>query len=216
MVDHAPRQIVVADDHPLVLGALQALLHDIWPDATMRTFTALDEILPVLTAGGVDLLVSDVTFGRASALGQIAAWRAAAPRTRIAMVSAHGSPAMACTAIRGGATGYLAKSLDPAAFRAALIAIARGESVVLTGPPRERTRSEDATDAGVGVSPQQEMVLSLLLGGHTQQEVADAMDISRKTVEYHIATLRRKSGMDRLALLLAWARTHLHITPRVR
>ncbi len=75
--------------------------------------------------------------------------------------------------------------------------------------PTAQPTAEDRTPAlPVALSPREQEVLTLLASGKTDQEIADALSISRHTVSRHVHNLLGKLGVDSRVAAATYAARH--------
>jgi DNA-binding NarL/FixJ family response regulator len=156
---------------------------------------------------GADLAVLDISMPRKTGL---AAAREIADRgsgTRVLMLSMHDNEQYFFEALRAGAAGYVLKSAADRELVEACRAAMRGEPVIFAGAVSalihdylERVRRGDERD-GDPLTPRELEVVKLIAEAYTNEQIAEQLTISRKTVERHRANILEKLGMrDRVEL----------------
>ncbi len=117
------------------------------------------------------------------------------------------------TVIRGGARGYVTKTIQPADLLAAIRRVAEGDAVF---SPRLAGFVLDAFGASAGeladvdeeldrLSAREREVMRLIARGYQYKEVAKELFISVKTVETHVSSVLRKLQLSSRHELTAWA-----------
>ena len=129
------------------------------------------------------------------------------PDTRVLMLSMHDNEQYFFEALKAGAAGYVLKSAADRELVEACRAAMRGESVVFRGAvtalirdylDRVR-RGEDGREDPL--TAREREVVKLIAEAHTNEQIAEQLVISRKTVERHRANILEKLGMrDRVEL----------------
>jgi DNA-binding NarL/FixJ family response regulator len=127
------------------------------------------------------------------------------PELRTLMLSMHENEQFLFEALRAGASGYVLKTAVDRDLVQACRATMRGETFLYAGAVAalvrdhlDRARSGDDVDP---LTPRELEVLKLVAEGHTSEEIADMLVISRKTVDRHRANMLEKLGMrDRVEL----------------
>ncbi len=132
----------------------------------------------------------------------------AAPTTRVLILTMHDDPAYLASALAAGAAGYVVKKVADSELLIALRAVHAGRTFVdltqtLTPPPSQRKsgRGKQPTE----LSRREREVLRLLAQGHSNQQVADQIRVSVKTVETYRTRLREKLGLKERAELYRFA-----------
>lgn len=180
----AARRIRVAlvDDHPLVGQGIASLLAreaDLEVVAIAATLPEAAELLA--QSDPPDVLLLDVRLGDESGLDLLAVTRSG--RTGVIVLTAYDYPPYLAAAHRLGAAGFVVKSAPLAILLDAIRRVASG------GLAFDR-RPGDV----VSLTPRERSVLTLLLDGRTNDEIAAELRITTRTVEAHLARLFERAG----------------------
>lgn len=202
----APTRVLLADDHPIVRRGLRGLL-DGEPDFTVVA-EADDGAAAVDRAAqpDVDLAVLDVSMPRMTGLQAAAALSHRRPGLRILMLSMHESEQFLFESLKAGASGYVLKTAADRDLVEACRATMRGETFLYAGAVTalvrdHLARAERGDAPGDPLTPREQEILKLVAEGHTSDEIAALLVISRKTVDRHRANILEKLGMrDRVDL----------------
>jgi DNA-binding NarL/FixJ family response regulator len=131
--------------------------------------------------------------------------------TPVIAVSAEGRGDDVVDAVAAGVRGYLGRGTTAADLRDTVKRVHRGASVVdpvlatqLMRQYAKRARGEEETPQ-TAVAERELDVLRLMRQGHTQEEIAQELGISRRTVQLRTARIRRKTGLRRRRDLVRWA-----------
>lgn len=161
-----------------------------------------------------ELVVLDLTLPGGGSLELISDVVEHEPPLRVLVLSMHNDPAYARAALGAGATGYVVKTVSEEDLLAAIRAVRRGKAVVdlddeartvgVFGPGGLHS-VRGPTRATIGLSPREREVLSLLGHGHTNQAIADQLDISPKTVATYRARIGEKLGLKTTADFVRYA-----------
>jgi DNA-binding NarL/FixJ family response regulator len=197
--------VLLADDHPIVLHGLRDLLN------AEADFRVVDEVSDGAEAveralqDDIHLAILDVTMPRMTGLQAARELSSRRPELRTLMLSMHENEQFLFEALRVGASGYVLKTAADRDLVQACRATMRGETFLYAGAVSalvrdylDRARSGEAVDP---LTPRELEVLKLVAEGHTSDEIADLLVISRKTVDRHRANMLEKLGMrDRVEL----------------
>ncbi len=180
----AARRIRVAlvDDHPLVGQGIASLLAreaDLEVVAIAATLPEAAELLA--QSDPPDVLLLDVRLGEESGLDLLAVTRSGT--TGVIVLTAYDYPPYLAAAHRLGAAGFVVKSAPLAILLDAIRRVASG------GLAFDR-RPGDV----VSLTPRERSVLTLLLDGRTNDEIAAELRITTRTVEAHLARLFERAG----------------------
>jgi DNA-binding NarL/FixJ family response regulator len=123
------------------------------------------------------------------------------------MLSMHDNERFFFDALEAGASGYVLKTAADRDIVDAIRAAMRGEPFLYPGAVRalvrdylERARAGEVTPKDP-LTPREQEVVKLIAEAHTNDEIAEMLVISKKTVERHRANILEKLGMsDRVEL----------------
>lgn len=193
-------RLLLVDDHTIVRAGLRALF-DRQPD--LKVIGEAETVAAALTQAKAlqpDVVVLDLSLPGGSSLDLIGQLQALTPPPRVLMLTMHDDPAYARSALAWGATGYVVKSVSEPDLLAAVRAASRGQLFVDLDD-KERTarvlgggltgRAPEASK----LSERELEVVRLLGQGHTNQAIADRLDISPKTVATYRARIADKLGL---------------------
>jgi DNA-binding NarL/FixJ family response regulator len=200
-------QILIADDHPIVLRGLRMVL-DAQPDlAVVAEATDGDQAVERALSGEIHLAILDISMPRKTGLQAAREITHRKPEVRVLMLSMYDNEQYLFEAIRAGASGYVLKSAVDRDLVEACRAAMRGEPFLYPGGVRalmreylERARAGEAV-SGEMLTPREEEIVKLIAEAHTNDDIAEMLVISKKTVERHRANILEKLGMrDRVEL----------------
>lgn len=200
-------RILVADDHPIVLDGLRRVL-DAQPEfAVVAEAHNGAEAVERARDGDVDLAILDVSMPRRTGLQAAREILRIKPRTRVLILSMYDNEEYLFDALAAGAAGYVLKSSVDRDLVAACRAALRGEPFLYPTAVRAIVRDHlDRARRGEPVrteslTPREQEVVKLIAEAHSNNEIAELLVISKKTVERHRANILEKLGMhDRVQL----------------
>jgi DNA-binding NarL/FixJ family response regulator len=200
-------RILVADDHPIVLDGLRRVL-DAQPDFDVVA-EARDGVEAVARAleGDIDLAILDVSMPRKTGLQATREIVQRLPNTRVLILSMHDNEEYFFEALAAGASGYVLKtSVDRDLIEGCRAAL-RGEPFLYPAAVRALIREHlDRARRGESartepLTPRELEIVKLIAEAYTNDDIAEQLVISKKTVERHRANILEKLGMrDRVEL----------------
>jgi DNA-binding NarL/FixJ family response regulator len=178
-------RILLADDHTLLLDALEKLLADEWnivgkihDGATL--LHAADQLRP-------DLIVLDIAMPPTNGLELARELRHQLSQIKLIFLTMNEDPDLAAEAFRIGASAYVLKRSAASELAGAMREVMRGGRYIAPSLTQATVQSlvQQPKPSAVDLTPRQREVLRLLAKGYAMKEVAAALNISSRTVAFH-------------------------------
>ncbi len=218
--DGASIHVLLADDHDILRQGLKMLL-SLQPEIEIvgEARTGRETVEQTLQLHP-DVVVLDISMPDMDGLEACKQIRARAPATSVLILTMHESEEYFFQALRAGAAGYLVKKAAPPDLQMAILSVAQGGAFLYPGLARALVNAYTARppastrtagkDEGVArelriLSPRELEVLKLVAEGHTNQEIADQLVLSIKTVQAHRANVMAKLGLENITQLVRFA-----------
>jgi two-component system nitrate/nitrite response regulator NarL len=216
-------RVMVVDDHTLFRRGLTALLaRDDGLDVVGDAADA-GEALRKAAQLGPDVILLDNHLPGVTGVAALPSLLEACPGAHVLMLTMSEDEDDLAAALRGGASGYLLKTIEGDALSRAIRRAVRGDSVIaeeMTGklvsalrqssaaPAVERAGEEQPPDALVALSPRERQILAAIGRGASNKEAAREFDIAESTVKIHVQHLLRKLGVASRVQLAVIANSH--------
>jgi len=204
-----PIRVLIADDHALVRAGIRALVEKIDDVVVVGEAGTGSEALELVRQLRPNLMLLDITMpdgGGFEVLDQVTKKH---PDIRVIVLTVHEAGEYAIRALREGAAGFLPKSAASTELEQAIQTVVRGETYISPETSRktllEYGRGATKRDLLATLSPRQREVLRLIAEGMTTKQIAQALEISVKTVETHRAQLMERLGIHDVAGLVRYA-----------
>lgn len=205
-------RVFIADDHAVLRSGLKLLINAQSDMEVVGEAAGGVETVGGARASAPHVVLLDLTMPGQSATQTIEQLCAAAPHARVLVLTMHDDPAYMRAALQAGASGYIVKKAADVELLTAIRAVHHGRTFVdLTRPgeeaaaPERLSRESPAGGQPRPLSPREAEVLRLLAQGHTNQEAADQLAVSVKTIETHRRRLTDKLGLKSRAQLYRFA-----------
>jgi DNA-binding NarL/FixJ family response regulator len=194
-------RVLLADDHEVVRSGLRMVLEAQSDIEVVAEAGDGAQAVEQALSGEIDLAVLDVSMPRMTGLQAAAELHRRRPELRILMLSMHDNEQYFFEALKAGASGYVLKTAANRDLVEACRACMRGEAFLY--PPAVATLVRDYLEgARLGEAPPEDPltvreleVVKLIAEGHTSEEIAAELVLSKKTVERHRANILDKLGM---------------------
>ena len=215
-------RVFIVDDHTLIRDGLRTLL------AADPLFEVVGEasngqaLLDQLPTVATDVVLLDLNMPVLDGLATTHRLREEYPDLRILLLSMMTHERTIGEALAAGAHGYVLKNADKYEVVAALQGVAAGKRFLcseiglglleklLLQEPRPPALG---TSPGVSLTHREREILQLVASGLTNQEIADQLFTSKRTVESHRQNLLEKTGARNTPALVKYAMEHDLLKP---
>ena len=195
-------RILLADDHPMTLEGIRAVLephHEIIATVTDGR-ALLEEALRLKP----DLIALDITMPLLNGVDAAVQIKKSLPGVKLLFVTMHVSPAYLEAALDAGGTGYVLKSAAREELLEAVDSVLKGRIYVTPGLSNEhleRFQYPSRAAAVLRLTAREREILQLIAEGRAGKEIAFVLTISSKTVAFHRENIKRKLGLRSTAEL---------------
>ena len=201
-------RILVADDHSIILAGVRSLVEPEWElVGVVGDGRSLVEAAQKLRP---DLIIVDIGMPLLNGMDATKQIRKAWPDAKILFLTMHANLMYLQEAMRAGASGYVLKSSAAEELRPAIRKILKGQvyvsaafgpnalEILQTPSGRRATSTADLTD-------RQRQVLQLVAEGRTNSKIAEILNVSVKTVQFHRGKIMQKLGVHSAVKLTQFA-----------
>jgi DNA-binding NarL/FixJ family response regulator len=196
--------VVLADDHDLVRGGIQALLELLPEVEVVAEARTGEELLAVLDHTQPDLVITDINMPGMDGLAAVAQIRTRHPTLAILVLSMYDTAEFVQRAVASGANGYLMKHAAPKELQQAVRTISATGSYFNAGVVQLLLERVE-TPADDGLTERQKEILVLLAGGLSSKEIGQQLGLSPKTVDVHRARIMERLALRDVASLTRYA-----------
>src|SRR5215218_2264058 len=203
MTDHTAVRVVLVDDHRMFRSGVRAELGD--AVEVVGEAEDADQAITVIRATRPDVVLLDVHLPGGGGRAVLAALVAELPDVRFLALSVSDAPEDVISVIRGGARGYVTKSITGPELAGAVRRVADGLAGFVLDAFAATTDVATVDEDLDRLSQREREVLRLIARGYTYKEVGKALFISVKTVETHVSAVLRKLQLSNRHELTRWA-----------
>jgi len=191
-------RILIVDDHAIVREGYRALLakHEglkVVGEAcdAASAYQCYKEMRP-------DVVIMDISMPGRGGIDAIEHIRELDSHARVLVFTMHSGAAYALQAFRAGAKGYVTKSSPPDLLVRAVRDIAEGQLAICPEISEALAfdRLQEEKTGLHGLSPREFEIFRLILGAKSTDEIALALNLSRKTVSNYHYAIKSKLGVD--------------------
>lgn len=214
MAQEKPTRILIADDHTIVRQGLKKLLEE---ESGFEVIgEAVDGRDAVAKAMDLmpDIVLMDLSMPALHGLEATRQITKRLPKTRVLILSMHKNEAYVLQALQSGASGYVLKDSAPEEVAGAIRAVGQGDSYLSPSISRvvieDYLRVSSPAEGGTAslydrLTVREREIFQLLAEGKKNQEIADQLHVSVKTVETHRAHIMDKLRLNNIAELVKYS-----------
>ncbi|MBL8458424.1 MAG: response regulator transcription factor [Zoogloea sp.] len=206
-----PIRVLIADDHAIVRQGLRQILSDT-PDLTVAGEAENGvQAVQLVRSGEWDVVLMDVSMPDRNGIDALKLIKKEYPRLPVLILSMYPEEQYAIRALKAGASGYLTKQSAPDLLVTAIRQVASGKKYVspslaeklanAIGEDTERPAHEKLSD-------REYQTLCMIASGKTPTEIAEALNLSVKTVSVYRARLLEKMHLRNNAELTHYGLKH--------
>ncbi len=182
-------RIVLADDHPLVVEGLSALLSSQPDMRVVATATDGERLLEAIERFRPDVVVMDLQMPYMGGVSCLRHIRAHQLPVRVFVLSAFGDADSLRAAIEAGADGFVLKTESPQHTITAIRQIVEGQLVF---PQAARRWLSTAPRNEQALTEREEEILKLLAEGLSNSQIGARLHLSENTIKFHLRNIYSK------------------------
>ena len=208
-------RVLLADDHVMVTEGLKSLLSDEFDLVGVvgdgrALIAAVKKLKP-------DVVVADISMPRLNGIDALIRLKSDHPEIKVIMLTMHQNAAYARRVLQAGASGFVVKHSAPSELVMAIHAALQGKTFItpaLAGEVLQELERgpRESEDVPGSLTPRQREILQFLAEGRSAKEIADALAISARTVEFHKYQMMEALGLHNSAELIHFAIKHGIVT----
>lgn len=203
-----PKQILYVDEHPVCHTGLKAFL-ETSPSHVLSYATSdiEDPNLPV----SVDLVIIEITSTHPKGIGAVKELRQSYPKSKILVLSSYDECIYADRCLKAGSNGFIMKSASLSELKHAIEMVTDGELYVSENVKSlminrlANPASSEATASFHNLSDRELLIVEQIGLSKNNKEIAQALQISVKTIESHRSRIKAKLRLDSPQDLMRYA-----------
>lgn len=189
-------RVLIADDHPMVRDGLRTVIAVAFDQCELFEASSIDEAVAIIEReGDFDLVMLDLNMPGTTGFSGLFQIRDRFPSVPVVIVSAAQERGLARTAVAAGAAGFIPKSLRRSALVDALKTILAGDIFLPEVEDGDAAGDSEIADILARIetlTPQQKIVLKLVVAGKLNKQIAYELDVSMTTVKAHVSAILNK------------------------
>jgi len=206
-----PITLVLADDHPLILDGLEALLKGEQDFEVLARCTAGDQTLEAVRQHQPDILVLDLRMPGMDGFQVLKSLKTSKGPTRVVLLTAALDEDALVEVIGLGVRGVVLKEMAPQLLVRCIRTVHAGgqwlEKQATTRALETLVRREAGLrHASSVLTPRELAIVRAIATGSRNREIAERLNISEGTVKVHLHNIYQKLGVDSRLALMIYAR----------
>lgn len=199
--------VLLVDDHALFAEGLAALLRQSDTISVLPICTSAGQVMPALEAYTPDVVLLDINLGNMDGVTLCRHILYQYPALHIIAVTMHHEPRFVRDMKEAGAKGYLQKHAEHSEVIEAIQLVHAGGVYFIEQPKKDvPTQSGLFPGSVVDLNPKEKRILDGVLAGKTSRQIAEALGVSLKTVEFYRNSLFVKFDVKNVVELINKAR----------
>jgi DNA-binding NarL/FixJ family response regulator len=195
-------RVLLADDHRLVLEAIESALSKADDFKVVATTNSGADVADLVARHRPDIVVMDLRMPGVDGLEALDRIRARDKSIKVVILSASDRPEEIQAALARGANGYILKSVNPIDLPSALRQVHEG--TVFHGGVGATAPLESPAQM-VGLTEREVTLVGALARGLSNKQISQELWITEQTVKFHLSNIYRKLGVHNRAGAMRWA-----------
>ncbi len=203
-------RLLVVDDHKMVREGLRSVLEDEENFRIVNEASNGIEAMKMLEKADVDVVLTDISMPKMDGIELMKEIKKAYPEQKVIALTMLGEAQHIKQMLQAGAAGYLLKNCGSRELKRAIHAVNNGENYYspevqevvmdyLSGMKKSRMSID------LPLTDREKEILHLIMKEYSNQEIAEKLFISQRTVDAHKRNLLAKTGTKNIAGLVLWA-----------
>jgi DNA-binding NarL/FixJ family response regulator len=200
--------IIIVDDHQLFRNGLKILLNAIPEFEVTGEASNGEEFLKMLKSTSADIALMDINMPELDGIEATRKGLRICPSINIIALSMYGEEEYYYKMVDAGVKGFLLKDSDISEVKEAILTVARGGSYFsqeLLYHVIQKIKHREHESKSANLSKREKEILFKICEGLSNQEIAETLFISKRTVDKHRANLLGKTNSKNTASLILFA-----------
>lgn len=205
-------KILLADDHQIIRDGIRSLLTEVADFEVCGEASNGVEVIDFLENNPIDIVLMDINMPEMNGIEATTVLKEKFPKVKVLTLTMHDEDKYIMKMIQAGALGYILKNTDQQELLSAIKTLSDGNTFFsrkvsdrimahLSNPQKAKQQVVEGTP----LTEREVEILKLIADGLTNQEIAEQLYISPRTVDTHRRNLLQKLGVKNTAGLVKYA-----------
>ena len=203
-----PIRLIIADDHPLLIDGVKTVLEEMDDVVLLDSVTNGRQLMDRLLKQPVDMVLLDLNMPHLDGISTLTILKERQPHLKVIIFTSYDQPKLIKEIKALGAEGYLLKTSSSSILKAAITAVAAGETWFpeeVPVPSAPELLVDDFT-IKYQITKREVEIIRLIVQGFSTRQIGERLFISEFTVNSHRRNIARKLGIDTPIGLLNFAK----------
>lgn len=205
-----PLRLIIADDHPLLVGGLISVLQEISDVQVLDPAVNGRQLLEKLRKTPADIALVDLNMPQMDGITTLKILSKDFPSLKVIVFTNYHQPKLISEIKSLGAKGYLLKTSNSVVVKEAILEVAAGRMYFgdeIKTPPAQPKFEDDFTKKFM-ITKREVEILRMIAQGHTTKQIGETLFVSEFTINAHRRNICRKLDIYTPVGLLNFAREH--------
>lgn len=209
-------KILIADDHKLIIdGLVKLLAAEDWVE-DIKGVTSGQQVLDLLAIEFFDVVIADINMPGMDGIELTRSIVKLHPLTKVLALTMYNDPLMISRMIGAGALGYVLKNTSISDLTQAILTVAANrkymapevQEIIMRDIYHQQNTIDNATESNVKLTPREVEILGLVCRELSNEQIANKLFISERTVETHRRNIFIKTKCKSIVGLVLYAIEH--------
>jgi len=207
--------VAIVDDHLIVVKGISEIISKIKGMSVVLTAeNGIDFFEKLESTNKIpDVVLMDIEMPKMSGTEVLLKLKAEYPNMKVVVLTMHDEESYMLYMLKNGADGYLFKNVSPYELEKAIYAVNEGElffndqaqKIAIESIKRKRVAMPNSNNSRGTVTEREKTVIIYICQGKSSIEIANLMNLSKRTVEGHRRTILVKTKSRNIADIIAFA-----------
>jgi two-component system NarL family response regulator len=196
--------IIIVDDHQMFCQGIKALLEQQCHHVVLTLVNDSHAVMPAIKKFKPELVLMDYNLGKGNGLVETQKILKFNPNIKVVMISLHQKPTLIQEAFEMGVSAYICKDADAKVIIKVIDHLQTHQCYL---SPQQESMVNGTTEASPKdlLTKREKQIMLMLVQGWTNKLIAQDLEISVKTIEYHRSNILNKLSQKSLVDLTRFA-----------
>jgi DNA-binding NarL/FixJ family response regulator len=203
-------RVFIVDDHKLILDAWTRILSETEGIEVCGSAGESKKAYHEIIQSRPDIVLMDINLKEDSGIDLTKNITKTLPKTRVIGLSMHNDMAYVKQMLKNGASGYLTKNVEVQELILGIKTVHGGQNYVCNEIKDREFFQGLSGESNKGLTEKELEITQLIVSGQKSKDIADQLQVSKRTVDAHRYNIMKKLNLNNVAELVVWAKENGH------